>query len=358
MRVIAYYLPQFHQIKENDEWWGQGFTEWDSVRCAKPLFSGHTQPRVPAQPLGYYNLMNPEVRLKQAKLAKEAGVEGFCYWHYWFKGKQLLEKPFLEVLETRQPNFPFCLAWANESWKAKEWSVKSGKNDKILIEQTYSDEDNEAHFNHLLSAFNDDRYIKIDNKPLFVIYKPFDIPDVKNMISKWNDLAVKSGFNGIFFVGHTLYSTQRQELLNLGFDAVNVVPLGDCRRNVRLLIKTFPQIIKYAIGKEPFVYKYKDIIDFFCQPYIKQINVFPTILPNWDHSPRSGINAMVIRDSNPELFAKMVRKVKETISHCKSNDKQVVFLKSWNEWGEGNYMEPDTLYGMGYINALKNVLNE
>ena len=202
-RVIAFYLPQFHPIPENDKWWGKGFTEWTNVAKAKPLFRGHDQPRIPAD-LGFYDLRMPEVREMQAELACEAGIEGFCYWHYWFgNGRMLLERPFREVLDSGKPKFPFCLGWANHSWSTKTWIDKKGAvGNAVIAEQTYPGvDDYRMHFDYLLPAFKDRRYIKVDGKPIFVIFAPLDIPDVSSFISLWRRLAQEAGLNGIHFVG-------------------------------------------------------------------------------------------------------------------------------------------------------------
>ena len=206
VRVIAFYLPQFHPIPENDMWWGKGFTEWTNVGKAKPLFRGHYQPRVPAD-LGYYDLRLPEIREAQADLAREAGIEGFCYWHYWFgNGKQLLERPFNEVLESGNPDFPFCLGWANHTWKTSTWTQKNGaRADNIIVEQLYPGrEDYKMHFNYVLKAFKDPRYIKVAGKPLFVVFSPNSIPNCKtDFIEYWQELARLNGLPGIHFVGYT-----------------------------------------------------------------------------------------------------------------------------------------------------------
>lgn len=242
-RVIAFYLPQFHPIPENDNWWGKGFTEWTNVAKAKPLFHGHIHPRVPAD-LGFYDLRMPEIREAQANLAKESGVEGFCYWHYWFgNGKQLLERPFNEVLDSGKPDFPFCLGWANHDWTNKTWKIK-GKFTKevVLQKQTYPGEDDIIeHFYSLLKAFFDKRYLRVNNKPIFLVFNPLEIPDVNFFIDKWNNLAIKNGLEGIHFVGisdnnpsikrdrvnysllatSTIASQRYKEILDLGFNAVN-----------------------------------------------------------------------------------------------------------------------------------------
>ena len=197
-RLIAFYLPQFHPIPENDKWWGTGFTEWTNVAKARPLFPGHYQPRMPAD-LGFYNLRLPEVRAAQAKLAREAGIEGFCYWHYWFGGKRLLERPFNEVLISGQPDLPFCLGWANQTWSGIWHGVPS----RILMEQTYPGPiDHERHFHAVLPAFHNPRYIRVRNMPVFLIYQPNELPSLPAFIEQWQNLALRNGLQGIHFVAH------------------------------------------------------------------------------------------------------------------------------------------------------------
>ncbi len=355
MRVIAYYLPQFHTIKENDEWWGKGFTEWTSVRKARALYRGHQQPKVPGE-LGYYNLLEADIKEKQAELAREAGVEGFCYWHYWFGGgKQLLEKPLQQVMASGQPTLPFCLGWANESWKSKVWSDSTGSQDKTLIEQTYPEGDIERHFAAVLPMFKDERYIRVDGKPLFVVYRPFQLPDASVFIARWQELAKENGLDGVYFVGHTLYSKDVDAIRTLGFDAVNVVRLGDCRRSTKMVLKNLWSLFLYSIGKGPMAYAYEDAISTLIGVENEREDVFPSLIPNWDHTPRSGMNGFVLKGSTPTLFGQHVRQVAESVSK-KGEEHQVVFLKSWNEWGEGNYMEPDSVYGRQYIEQLKKVV--
>ena len=235
-RVIAFYLPQFHPIPENDKWWMKGFTEWTNVGKARPLFPGHYQPKVPAD-LGYYDLRVPETRKAQADMAKEYGIEGFCYWHYWFgNGKRLLERPFNEVLASGEPDFPFCLAWANESWRGFFHGVKTKE---TLITQLYPGKDDYiAHFNEVLPAFKDHRYITVEGKPIFVIYQPFDHPEMKDFIELWRTLAKQNGLKGIHFVGHTYnLAKDRAELMRMGFDAINVVRLFDFEKKAKLTYK-------------------------------------------------------------------------------------------------------------------------
>ena len=354
MRVIAYYLPQFHAIPENDEWWGKGFTEWISVRNGKPLFKGHQQPVVPGE-LGYYNLLEADIKERQAQLAREAGVEGFCYWHYWFGGKQLLEKPLQQVIESGKPDFPFCLGWANESWKAKTWLDQQTAPDKMLIEQTYSPEDDQAHFEAILPMLQDKRYIQVDGKPLLMVYRPFDLPDGKAWTARWQEMAKNAGFKGLYLLGHVAYQWQVDDVMAMGFDAVNLVPMGDTKRNKCLALRHLPTLIKHIRGKSPLVYDYAKAIKVFAEPAMQREEVVPTILPGWDHSPRSRMRAFVMNNSTPEAFKAHVQAIK-TIVDKKQN--QLVMLKSWNEWGEGNYMEPDARWGRQYIDAMGSVLKQ
>jgi lipopolysaccharide biosynthesis protein len=359
-KILAFYLPQFHPIPENDEWWGKGFTEWRTVGKAKPLFKGHYQPRVPAD-LGYYDLRMPEIRESQATMARNAGIYGFCYWHYWFGGgKQLLEKPFAEVLTSGKPDFPFCLGWANESWEAKVWNSEGAKRNKILIEQKYlGEKDHELHFFSLLNAFKDKRYITVDNKPLFLIYKPEQFKDIDLFIAQWNSLAESNGLiNGFHFVAHTASFKEYKKLIELGFNSITVNPMSRVIENIdnskspimRRIEKTKRYILKIKILT---VIEYKNALRQFINKEEDSLeNVFPTIIPNWDHSPRSGKNAWILHNSTPELFEKNIHDAINCVEK-KSDDNKIIFLKSWNEWGEGNYIEPDLVYGQAYLEVLR-----
>lgn len=356
-RIIAYYLPQYYPTPHNNEWWGNGFTEWTNVAKAKPLFKNHYQPRIPAD-LGFYDLRIDEVRELQAELAKEAGVYGFCYYHYWFGGgHRELELPFTQMLKSKRPDFPFCLCWANESWHAKFWDKDgNGISKKVLAEQKYlGAEDNEKHFYTLLDAFKDKRYISYNNRPIFVIYQPLKFPDVTGFIHQWNSLAKKNNLNNLFFIGQISDKEDIDKVIALGFDGVNLNRLHDIKKASSSILNRIKYSINYRILHTPSVYKYSDAIEVFKGSEDCRKDVFPTIIPNWDHSPRSGKRAYILRDSSPYLFKKHVTEVLKEINDKKEED-QIVFLKSWNEWGEGNYMEPDLRFGKGYINALKEAL--
>lgn len=354
MQVIAYYLPQFHAIPENDEWWGKGFTEWVSVSKGKPLFKGHQQPVEPGE-LGYYNLLDATIRERQAALAEEAGVVGFCYWHYWFGGKQLLEKPLEAVIQSGKPEFPFCIGWANESWKAKTWLDQQAAPDRMLIEQTYSPEDDEKHFAAILPILRDKRYVCVDGKPILLVYRPLDLPDGKAWTQRWQQMAKSAGFNGLFLLGHVAYKKQIDEVLAMGFDAVNLVPFGDTKRNVWLALRHLPTLIRHLRGKSPLVYDYSKAIRVFASSVMKREDVVPSILPNWDHSPRSRMRAFVMHNSTPQAFQKHVEAIRQIVDKKKN---PLVMLKSWNEWGEGNYMEPDKRWGKQYIEAMGTVMKQ
>ena len=349
VRVIAFYLPQYHPTLDNDTWWGKGFTEWTNVGKAKPLFRGHYQPKVPAD-LGYYDLRVPETRQAQADMAREYGIEGFCYWHYWFgNGKRLLERPFNEVLASGKPDFPFCLAWANESWKGFFHGVKTKQ---ALITQLYPGEDDYiAHFETVLPAFKDPRYITVDDKPVFMIYQPFQHPQIKEFMALWQKLAMNNGLKGIFFIGQTYHLTEeRAELMDMGFDAINVTRLFDFEKKAKFLYKCAKW--RHRIFRCPKIMEYKRVSRFFVGDEEYAPEIIPTIIPNWDHSPRSLNKALVLNHAEPAYFDRHVKDVMARIEN-KPLEHRLAFVKSWNEWGEGNYLEPDLRYGKGYLEVIR-----
>ncbi|WP_293932241.1 glycoside hydrolase family 99-like domain-containing protein [Sphingobacterium sp. UBA6645] len=349
---IAFYLPQFHPVKENNEWWGEGFTEWTNVGKAKKYFTSHYQPRVPKD-LGYYDLRVPETRKAQAELAKEYGIDAFCYWHYWFgNGKRLLEKPLNAVLELGEPDFPFCLAWANESWKGFPHGLK---NRNTLIEQTYpGEEDFVSHFYEMLPAFKDKRYLRIDNKLVFVIYKPLADKQISTFIEVWRKLAKENGLNDFFFIGHINESKiEVEDVLRLGFDAVNTVRLSE----FGLALNSFPyRLYKYAertILKLPRRYPFKKIMKYFINSDVdSRENVFPSVITGWDHTPRSGSDGLIFTGFEPEVFEEYLEDIFEVTKNKKNN---IIFVKSWNEWAEGNYLEPDMKYGKAFLEVFKKI---
>lgn len=356
-RVLALYLPQFHPIPENDEWWGKGFTEWTNVGKAKRYFKGHYQPRVPAD-LGYYDLRVPETRKAQADMARKYGVEGFIYWHYWFgNGKRLIERPFNEVLVSGEPNFPFALAWANETWKGFAHGLN---NRNTLIEQLYPGiEDYTAHFYEVLPAFKDKRYITIDGKPIFMIYKPLATPEVKILIETWQELAKKNGLSGIFFIGHNNVPNESvEQIMSVGVDAVNTTRLTNYLVNHRTIWQKVQGRIKRFFLGVPLAVPYKLMSKYFLikEDDTKEM-VFPSIVPGWDHTPRSGKEGLIMTDSTPSLFARHVRDAVQMVQ-SKEKEHQIIVIKSWNEWAEGNYMEPDLKWGHQYLEALYENIKE
>jgi hypothetical protein len=384
-RAIALYLPQFHPIPENNDWWGEGFTEWTNVRQAKPLFEGHCQPRIPSE-LGYYDLRSEDTREAQAELARAHGIEAFCYWHYWFGGRRLLEGPFNAVLQSGKPDFPFCLAWANHSWTAS-WV---GRPWELLLDQTYPGRsDYVAHFQELRAAFADDRYLKVDGKPLFVVFRPDKIPNAVEFTDCWRELAHQAGFKGLYLLG----------ILNAGEDARALGLDGGVHKGLGHLLSFLPAAIRRRaelrrrsqvllerpslhslhqmiartqrpswlgpLGRAhdqlseslllPSVCAYRDLIDAASRGLEVGEDEFPCVVPNWDNTPRVGRWGWVIRDSSPELFAAHFRHALSLIAD-RPLEKRLVFLKSWNEWAEGNHLEPDRRYGRGYLEATREAL--
>jgi len=354
-RMIAFYLPQFHPIPENDEWWGKGFTEWTNTAKAKPMFPGHYQPHVPAD-LGFYDLRLPEARLAQAELARQYGIEAFCYYHYWFAGKRILDLPFNEVLESGQPNFPFCLCWGNQSWTG----VWHGAPNRMLIEQTYPGmEDHRRHFEYLLRAFLDPRYIRVDGKPVFVVYSPKELPDSMAVTDLWRDLAVRAGLPGLFLVAE--HKSPDWDPKNAGFDAVINVRLPPRRRDSEARPAWNNPIGKLKhwyqdTRRLPTIHQYKYISDYLISEPVSGIEGYPCVIPNWDNTARSGSNGMVLHGSTPDLFRKHLHRALHQVQHL-TEEHRFVFVKSWNEWAEGNHLEPDIRYGRRYLEVIHDELN-
>lgn len=357
-KIIAYYLPQFHPIPENDEWHSKGFTEWTNVGMAKPQFRGHLQPRVPAD-LGYYDLRVPETRKAQADLAKQAGISAFCYYHYWFgEGKMLLERPLEEVVKSGEPDFPFCICWANHSWYKKNWNPRTQtKENKLLIEQKYSDEDIVEHFNYLLPMFKDERYFKWNGKLLFAIYNLKDVPSFEKMKSTWNELARKNGLPEFFFLSNTTQPSETDKKPYSETDGV-ILSLVFNIFNYESKIHNYIHGLLTKLFHTPrSVFSYNSAIPYFVDKKCEENNVIPVIVPTWDYTPRLGGGGMILKDSSPKLFKKHAKQVFDIVAN-KPVENQLVFLKSWNEWGEGNYMEPDQTWGTSYITALREAVEE
>ena len=364
-KILALYLPQFYPIKENDEWWGKGFTEWTNVGKAKPLWKGHYQPKVPAD-LGYYDLRVPEVREQQAELAREAGVTGLLYWHYWFgNGKRIMERVFQEVLDSGKPDFPFALAWANHSWYRKTWFDDGKRHDECLIEQTYPGiDDARQHFDFLLRAFQDHRYIKVDGKPFLYIFNSEEIPE--SYIGWFQEWTREAGFKGLYLIGNTWGNKLFSFYETLGYQAIvrnNVLDLlqeeySHMPKYEMFILRTYRRVLEYVTKKQHGAANYSALIHNAVTQECEERGVIPQIFPNWDHSPRSGRNASCIYyNSEPDAFYEMACDAFEAVK-AKPLEEQIIILKSWNEWGEGNYMEPDLRYGDGYIKALRRAIDK
>lgn len=359
-KVLAFYLPQFHPIPENDVWWGKGFTEWTNVTKAIPLFRGHSQPRFPAD-LSYYDLRVPEVREQQAEMAKTYGVDGFVYYHYWFgNGKRLIERPFNEVLESGQPNFPFCLCWANQTWSG----VWHGAPNKVLIKQEYPGiADNQQHFKYLFSAFEDARYIKIDGKPLFMVYDINDLPNPKQFADQIKDAAIKAGFKGVYLMASNIVSDDWDMKQNNFDGKVSNAFNKSFSHYLQKYSNDKPSILKRISGNvlDKYLHNKLRIIDH--NKLVEHMlylegngDSYPIVVPNWDNTPRSGRRGVILQNSSADLFKQQIKKSIAFLSKNNSKEK-LLFVKSWNEWAEGNYLEPDTRDGYAYLEVLKGLKN-
>lgn len=350
-RLIAFYLPQFHPIPENDEWWGKGFSEWTNLAKARPLFRGHVQPHIPAD-LGFYDLRLPETRIAQAEMARAYGIEGFCYWHYWFDGRRILERPFNEVLRSGEPDYPFCLAWANHSWTG----VWQGCPGRTLIEQTYPGiEDYRAHFRALVDAFQDHRYITVDGKPVFMVFCPTELPEPREFTDCWRQMAAEVGLKGLHLVGR---ADRSWDPAAHGFDAAitnRTYPVVGALSSPKysLANKIVARIgrAKGVVTTGPTVIDYADVVKYAYVTDPLTPDRYPVVVPNWDNTPRCGRTGVVITGSSPELFGTFLDNALDAVAD-RDADHRIVFVKSWNEWAEGNYLEPDIEHGTGFLEAI------
>jgi lipopolysaccharide biosynthesis protein len=349
-RVLAFHLPQFHPIPENDEWWGKGFTEWTNTAKARPRFPGHYQPHVPAD-LGFYDLRLPEARTAQAELARAHGVSGFIYWHYWFgNGRRLLERPVDEIVASGEPKFPFAIGWANQTWSG----IWHGAEDRVLMEQRYPGlVDEREHFQLLLRSFTDPRYITVDERPLFYIFRPEQLPDAGAFVERWQKMATAAGLPGLFLVAEV------SDLLGHGPVYTGAAADGfDASLYMRLPFDTSPAsqfamraARKVGIGE---VFRYSaEPVPVPKDPRLGRI--YTTIYPGWDNSPRSGRRAVILHAATPERFRPHVRHALGRVQNVPA-DEQLVFIKSWNEWAEGNHLEPDLRFGNAYLEVIRDEL--
>ena len=360
MRPIALYLPQYHPIPENDAWWGRGFTEWTNVAKAKPLFRGHRQPHLPAD-LGFYDLRLPETRDAQAAMARAHGIEGFCYYHYWFAGRRILEQPFTEVLASGRPDFPFSLCWANQSWRG----VWHGAPKATLIEQTYPGRDDHlAHFAALLPAFRDRRCLRVEGKPVFFVYRPREMPEPRAFTDLWRDAARRAGLPGLFLIGFETDGHRGWQPADHGYDGLvrSRLPAlarwptwaAPVRKITHKLRRVRRQLAGHAAsdGDGPTIHRYGDLLDTIVEDPTDGLETYPCVIPNWDNTPRAGARGLVLQGSTPELFRAQLRKAVRVTAHLPA-ERRFVVLKSWNEWAEGNYLEPDLETGSRYLEVVR-----
>jgi hypothetical protein len=351
-RLIAMHLPQYHPIPENDAWWGKGFTEWTNVARARPLFRGHHQPHLPAD-LGFYDLRLPEARAAQAELAREHGLGGFCYYHYWFGGRRLLERPFEEILRSGEPDFPFCLCWANEPW-SRRWL---GEERDVLMPQAYSAEDDLAHDRWLARAFEDPRYIRVAGRPVFLIYRPKSIPDLGGSLDRLRRAVAGEGVADPWLVGVDAHSPGT-DFRDHGFNGtmaftpqLGVLPdflvdgptPGKLRRNLGLGVPS----ARLKLYDDTAARRAMDGIR---RPFPH----YPCCYVSWDNSPRRGRDGIVVVNGTPGGFARDLAACIDRAGSLPEGER-LVFVNAWNEWAEGNHLEPDAQDGRAYLEALRQV---
>jgi lipopolysaccharide biosynthesis protein len=367
-RPIAMYLPQFHPIPENDEWWGKGFTEWTNVTKAKPLFKEHYQPHLPGD-LGFYDLRLPEVRQAQAKMAKDHGIYGFCYYHYWFNGRRILERPFNEVLESGKPDFPFMLCWANENW-TRIWD---GGEKHILLEQKYSEQDDIDHIRSLIPAFKDSRYIKVEGKAVFIVYRSTRLPDVKGTIARWRNEAAKEGME-LYLCRMDAFGEYGADYLKDGFDAaIDFEPFSikldhyyDQLRHKKIRDKLSGWYINYKLASKKERQNilqelwnktdYNDYVNFVKQYPAYNYKCFPGVSPMWDNTARRKDKYFLFKNATPAKYEDWLQSELEKFTPY-SKEENFIFINAWNEWAEGNHLEPCAKWGNDYLAATKSALS-
>jgi lipopolysaccharide biosynthesis protein len=351
--LLAFYLPQFHPIPENDAWWGKGFTDWSNVAPCQPRFRGHYQPRMPGE-LGSYDLRVAETREAQAQLARAHGIEGFVYYHYWFEGRRLLDQPFRQVLDSGQPDFPFCLCWANENW-TRRWD---GRHRSVLLAQTYNGDDDRRHGEWLMTAFADPRYIKVDGRPLFLVYRGAGLPDPRRTTDLWREQAARLGLPGLFLCRVESFPDEVSDPTALGFDAavefqpdwatLDAVSQGHVRHRLRALSRRLgmrgDRIVDYGAVVDAMLAKPPP-------PYLR----FPCVTPSWDNSARRPRGATILTNSTPNAYQRWLTETVSRVLTARVQQK-LVFINAWNEWAEGNYLEPDRRFGRGYLEATSRAL--
>jgi len=352
--LIAFYLPQFHPIPENDEWWGKGFTEWTNVARTRPHFSGHVQPRLPAD-LGFYDLRVPDTRLAQAELARSAGITAFCYYHYWFGGRRLLERPFDDVLSSGEPDFPFLLCWANENW-TRRWD---GQDREVLIAQSHSEEDDRNHLRALAAALSDKRYYRIDGRPVLLIYRTDLLPTPQRTAEVWREEALRLGV-GEILLGRVENFGGEINPQAIGFDfAVEFAPRWSRglqrRRGMNPLAFLRSRNLLRDGLSENTVFSYPELVSSMLDRERVSYPLFRCACPSWDNSPRRKTGATIFIDANPALFQAWLERLIATRSTFHGKPAPI-FVNAWNEWAEGAHLEPCSVYGHGFIDAVRNAV--
>lgn len=350
IKYIAFYLPQFHPIKENDEWWGRGFTEWTNVSKAVPQFKGHYQPHLPGE-LGFYDLRLVEVMKRQAELARNYGIFGFCFHHYWFGGKRLLERPLNQFFANTDIDFPFCICWANESW-SRRWD---GLENEVLMKQLHTPEDDIRFIEHLIPYFNDKRYIRIGSKPLLIIYRPGLFPNPQETAERWRTYCRQKGIGEIYLAAVQAFGFSDHR--EIGFDASIEFPphthTNDFYCN-SLLDSTV--ILNPAFNGR--IYDFASIVA--NKRYLREVTykLFNTVSPGWDNTARKPNAGLIYHGANPDIYKEWLTDVSRLTKETKNKDEQIVFINAWNEWAEGAHLEPDRKFGYGYLQATAEALLE
>ncbi|PKN13224.1 MAG: hypothetical protein CVU69_02670 [Deltaproteobacteria bacterium HGW-Deltaproteobacteria-4] len=353
LRLIALYLPQYHPILENDKWWGKGFTEWRNVCKAAPLFPGHYQPHIPAD-LGFYDLRLEEARIAQAELAREYGIHGFCYYHYWFNGRRLLERPAEEMLASGKPDFPFCLCWANENW-TRRWD---GEDQLVLMEQKYSEEDDREHIRDLFRFFRDERYVRINGKPVFFVYRTENIPDPARTASVWREEARQAGIGELYLV--RVESIGRTDPHAIGFDAaLEFAPdWNNLGHQVNSLAPSYSDLqdvveLPRDVCEKNYIRGYDVMMKRMLEKEKPDYPWFRCVTPAWDNSARRSEGAVVLVNSTPSLYRHWLESVIKSTNSVRKGDERIVFINAWNEWAEGNHLEPCLKWGRTYLEVTK-----
>lgn len=353
VRPIAIHLPQFHPFAENDEWWGKGFTEWTNVSQAQPRFAGHYQPHIPSD-LGFYDLRLEKTRLEQAEMARAYGIYGFCYYHYWFNGKRLMHEPLDAILNDKKPDFPFMFCWANENW-SRRWD---GEEQQVLIRQDYSEKDDLEHMQWLCkTVFSDPRYIRINDKPVFVVYKHHLIPDIRKTLKTWREVAVQAGFKGLYLCGIQAIGNDYLNPEELGFDAaIEFQPNWNVVNAPRPFWKRLLGKIGMEVSHDN-IRDYEALVKTETARPLPAYKQFPGVSPSWDNSARRKKNAVILKGSTPELYGGWLKSILNRFRPF-SEEENFIFINAWNEWAEGNHLEPDKQWGRAYLETTRKILDQ